>query len=138
MIADQENSVELLEIDPVLQRALGILQDQMALIDLIRKPTESSGLELVLKRHLLLAIRIDGNLTHERAHIHLDYHRTKHMASYAIDTGELLAGDSSYSSAVQPWIAKHRRNLMRVWKGIRGAGVDPKIVAQLRGSAFCS
>lgn len=58
------------------------------------------------------------------------------MASYAIDNGDLLAGDGGYNSVVQPWIAEHRVNLIRVWEGIRDTGIDPEIVAHLRGSAL--
>ena len=105
------------------------------MIDLLRKPT-GKGLELLLKKHLLLVLKMDGNRNHARAHLHVDYHRTKHLASYAINNGDLLAGDGVYSSVVQPWIAAHRNDLMRVWNGIRGEGADATVVAQLRASAF--
>jgi len=136
MTIEQQNSEEPLRLDPELQHALNELQDQMAILDMLREPSGDFGLELLLKKHLLLQLKMDGNRNHERAHLHLDYHRTKHMASYAIDNGQLLAGDGSYSSVVQPWIAQHRADLMRVWHGLRGTGANSAIVAQLRNSTL--
>lgn len=133
MTREQINSEEL---DSALQRSLSTLQDQMATLDMMREPGQGDGMELLLKKHLLLVLKMDGNRNHQRAHLHLDYHRRKHMASYAVDNGELLAGDGSYSSVVQPWIARHRLDLVRVWNSIRGGGADPVIVARLQGSAL--
>lgn len=135
MTEEQVNPEGAYEIDPALQDALGKLQEQMALIDLLRKPA-GKGMELLLKKHLLLALRMDGSRNHARAHLHVDYHRTKHLASYAIDNGDLLAGDGMYSSVVRPWIAAHRDDLMRVWSEIRGMGADMAVVAELRASAL--
>lgn len=58
------------------------------------------------------------------------------MASYAIDNGQLLAGNGTYDGVVQPWIAHNRINLIKVWNGIRGSGADPVIVAQLQASTI--
>ena len=136
MTKEQEGAGDLQRLDPTLQRALGDLQDQMAELDMMWEPSQGNGLELLLKKHKLLKIKMDGNRNHERPHLHLDYHRNKHMASYAIDNGDLLAGNGMYSSVVRPWIAKHHVKLTQVWDGIRGSGADPVIVAALRGSAL--
>ncbi|MGX8007816.1 DUF4160 domain-containing protein [Mesorhizobium sp. ORM8.1] len=123
-------------IDAALQGALSILQDRMAEQDLFRRPSRAGrhGLEILLKEHRLLKLRMDANRNHGRAHLHIDYHHSKHMASYAIDNGELLVGDGSYDHVVKPWIAEHQANLMQVWRDLRANGVDDAIVAELRGS----
>ena len=125
-------------IDAILQDGLVILQDRMAMVDMRSRPTLGRGdaLEVLLKEHRLLRLKMDGNLNHARAHLHIDYHRTRHLASYAIDNGELLAGDGTYNGVVQPWIEQHRAELMRVWKGIRTAEVDDAVVGQLKASAL--
>ena len=124
------------QIDPTLQDALSHLQDEMALIDMLRRPSRSDALELMLKKHEHLVLKMDGNLNHARAHLHIDYHREKHFASYAIDNGELLAGRDNYSRAVKPWIRDHKDALMRVWIGIRGSGADLVTVAELQASSI--
>jgi hypothetical protein len=124
------------ELSSELQRALHHLQDQMASLDLLWEPSHGNGLELLLKKHKLLALKMDGNRNHGRPHLHLDYHRKKHMASYAIDNGQLLAGDGTYDGVVQPWIAQNRINLIKVWNDIRGSGPDLVIVAQLQASTI--
>ena len=120
-----------------LEEALGSLQDSMALVDLFNKPRRGrdSDLELLLKEHRLLRIRMDGNQNHTRPHIHIDYHRQRHLASYAIDDGTLLAGDKKYNRVIQPWIEKNRELLTKVWEDIRSSGgPDDGIVVQLLGS----
>jgi hypothetical protein len=41
-----------------------------------------------------------------------------------------------YETVVQPWLAKNRADLMRVWKSIREQRVDEVVVARLQGSTI--
>ncbi len=129
---------EPMKFDVTIQNALSILQNNMATRDLFsnNSPNSGQGLELLLKKHLELKIRMDANLNHFRAHLHIDYGKNRHIASYAIDNGELLAGKATYNSEVQPWIAEHRPNLLLVWKDLRGKGADETIVAELSASSI--
>ncbi|QIA22028.1 DUF4160 domain-containing protein [Mesorhizobium sp. AA22] len=110
----------------------------MAMFDLSARPSSagSHGLELLLKDLRNLRFKMDGNRNHMRAHLHIDYHRHNHMASYAVDDGTLLAGSGRYNHLIEPWIANNRESVMRVWRDIRTTGVDDQIVAQLRESAL--
>ncbi|PTE06670.1 DUF4160 domain-containing protein [Mesorhizobium helmanticense] len=138
MAAKLDTDHERQWLDAALQGALSILQDRMAEQDMLRRPSRAGrrGMEILLKGHRLLKLRMDANRNHPRAHLHIDYHHSKHMASYAIDNSELLAGDGSYDRVVKPWIAEHQANLMQVWRGLRANGVDDAIVAELRGSTL--
>ena len=129
---------EPMRFDATIQNVLNILQDNMATRDLFSKSSHNGGqgLELLLKKHLLLRIRMDANLNHFRAHLHLDYNGENHIASYAIDNGELLAGKNTYNREVQPWIDEHRPALMLVWNDLRGKGADDTILAELRDSSI--
>ncbi|MER9801897.1 hypothetical protein NKJ36_33485 [Mesorhizobium sp. M0142] len=94
MSAELDTDHEPQRIDAALQEALSILQDRMAMQDLLRRPSRGGlhGLELLLKEHRLLKLKMDANRNHARAHLHIDYHHSKHFASYAIDNGERLVG----------------------------------------------
>lgn len=124
-------------IDPTIQSALSNLQDHMAMLDLLLNSSgNGQGMELILKQQKLIKLRMDANLNHFRAHLHIDYHRTRRIASYAINDGALLAGDGSYNKVVRPWITKHKDKLMIIWEDLRGKGVDDAIVAELYNTSL--
>lgn len=96
--------------------------------------TRDRGAPLMLKRLLAMRIRIDGDKTHGRPHVHIDYGSNFHKASYAIDNGERLAGglDRKYDKAARKWIKKNRKQLLKAWKAITGGRDATKLVARLR------
>ena len=51
------------------------------------------GRRYILARRDPLRIRMYKETQHARPHIHIDYGKEPHIASYALDTGERLAGD---------------------------------------------
>lgn len=124
------------QVEKRFHRAMSELQNEMAMHDLLgaSRGSRTLGAELLLIKQKKLALRMDGNKNHPRAHIHIDYHRDHHLASYAIDTGERLAGAGTYDRVVTPWIGRHRADLMIVWNGIRGSGPDSVTVALLNQS----
>ena len=122
----------------LLETELAQLQDDMATVDLLTRRSPPGVIELLVKRFQQIRIRIDGDKNHARPHLHIDYGREYHAASYAIDTGERLAGmlDTKYNNAVQEWIAKSRPVLIQAWALTQaGQNADP-IVRELRGSEF--
>lgn len=81
------------------------------------------------KKKIKVTMQPDPN--HKRAHVHVD----KHDASFAIDTGELLAGqcDNKTCSVVGDWINKHRQALLELWD-IAKNGADYKpMVEKIQG-----
>lgn len=57
-------------------------------------------------------MQADNN--HERPHVHIN----NHGASFAIDTGELLAGDCDFRTRnlIENWIKRHRSDLLQLWQ----------------------
>jgi hypothetical protein len=53
--------------------------------------TRNRGEPLLIKELLNMRLRIDGSKTHGRPHIHIDYGKNRHAASYAIDDGARLS-----------------------------------------------
>jgi Domain of unknown function (DUF4160) len=73
------------------------------------------------------------------SHIHIDYGNQFRVASYAIDTGERLAGnlDRKYDKQVKAWITSYRDPLFEAWTTMQ-AGHKPEdtILAELKSSTF--
>lgn len=122
-----------------LNEALACLQDELATIDFdtrVRPPDDV--LELLIKQHQNIRLRMDGNKNHKRPHIHIDYGRHYHVASYAIDDGERLAGDldRKYHRCVRTWISTHQALLLEAWRSTQAGQQPDEIIAALKGSPF--
>jgi hypothetical protein len=91
----------------------------------------------LVKTLLSIRIRIDGCRTHRRPHVHVDYVDNHHAASFAIDTGERLAGglNRKYDRAVREWVGRNRTLLMEAWRQVRNSENTDEIVAALRKAA---
>ena len=74
----------------------------------------------LLVRRDPLRIRMYKEIQHARPHIHIDYGKKRHIASYALDTGERLAGnlDIRYDKAISTWIAQSHERLFNIWAAI--------------------
>jgi hypothetical protein len=122
-------------------QSLGQLQDELATVDLQSRPTRQARpgmIEYLVKRHRAIRLRMDGNKNHGRPHIHVDYGPDFHTASYAIDTGERLAGSlrGVYDKAVRSWIAQHREDLEEVWAEVMSGKRPDDLIAALQASPF--
>src|SRR5258708_1446659 len=100
-----------------LEEATKKLQYDLGLIDLLSQPSRSGSegyIKLMLVKLAPLKIKMypeDG--PHKEPHIHVDYGKKSHQASYAIRTGRRLAGnlDRKYERKIQEWIGGHREAL---------------------------
>lgn len=111
-----------------LKAELEELQNGLATIDLLTRPSRGGdAFEYLVLKLEAIAIRMDGNKNHKRPHLHVDYRKERHVASYAIDTGERLVGslDRKYDREVAEWIEKHRDKLLELWN-VTQTGADPK------------
>ena len=81
-----------------------------------------------------IKIGIDGNKNHKRPHVHIDYGKKFHAASYAIDTGERIVGDSKYDNEVYEWIGKNRPKLLQAWELVQSGKDATPIACELRES----
>jgi hypothetical protein len=98
--------------------------------------TKGTGLHpLMLCRLKNIKIRMDGNRNHRRPHIHIDYKEEYHSASYAIDTGERLAGnlETQYDRSVRGWIAECRPKLIELWYVMQAGRRPETILCELNG-----
>lgn len=121
-----------------LKEAAKRLQYDLGLIDLLSRPSGSGRggyVELLVLRLAPLKIKIyreDG--PHKEPHVHIDYGKRSHQASYAIRTGQCLAGnlDRKYEKQIQEWIEAHRDGLVEIWTTIKN-GNDPEYLIAALG-----
>jgi Domain of unknown function (DUF4160) len=83
-----------------------------------------------------IRIRMDGSKNHKRPHVHVDYGKEYHTASYAIDNGERIAGEleGKYDGEVSIWIAKCRPQLLRAWKLTQAGQNADVVICELRAA----
>ena len=83
-----------------------------------------------------IRIRMDGSKNHRRPHVHVDYGKEYHTASYAIDNGERIAGEleRKYDGEVCIWIAKCRPQLLRAWKLTQAGQNADEVICELRAA----
>lgn len=121
-----------------LERELAFLQSTLAMVDLSTHRSPPGRVEYLLKRNQPIALRMDGDKNHNRPHIHVDYGPDYHVASYAIDNGDRLAGtlDRKYDRSVREWIEDNRSLLLEAWAKTQAGKKPDEIICALMGSEF--
>jgi hypothetical protein len=118
-------------------KELAELQDSLATTDFHAACSTASRskdlLYVIVKVLQTIKIKIDGNKNHKRPHVHIDYGRCFHAASYAIDTGKRISGKSKYDHEVCVWIDKNRLKLLQAWELVHAGNDATPIVCELRG-----
>lgn len=134
--SDPDAGERLLHAAGKLQYDLA-MRDKLASMFTARPSSRAFMPELLVLELSDLKLRMDGNLNHYRAHLHVDYRKQRHVATYAIDTGKRLIGDRTpYDDDISAWIGKHRADLQKVWDDMRGSGYSELTVAQLHASGL--
>lgn len=117
--------------DIVLEEELQQLQIQMAWVDFHPDESDSSSdtTRLLLFKKDALKIKMYQETGHALPHIHIDYGRESHTASYSLDGPTRLAGTLSrkYERVVVDWITEHKAKLIELWETVR-AGKDATLL----------
>lgn len=124
-----------------LESEVGELQRDLAAVDLlIRRPGrrgKDDYLELLVARRDRLKVKMYQETGHKLPHVHIDYGREHHVASYSIDPARRLAGtlDGGYDSTVLEWITSRRPRLLEVWHAMQSGYEVSRLVADLEDDA---
>lgn len=111
------------------------LQHVLAYADIYIYHEDHPGRYYLLARLGPIRIRMYKETQHARPHLHIDYGNERHIASYALDTGERLAGnlDRRYDKAISAWIAQSQEQLFKIWSAIQ-SGKPETVIAELKGA----
>jgi hypothetical protein len=91
---------------------------------------------IMVKQLRNIRFKIDGDKNHSRPHVHVDYGKNHHAASFAIDNGERLAGglNRKYDRPARDWIKRNKAKLLEAWSLVMESGNTDEIVGELRGA----
>ncbi|SRR6266496_229918 len=85
-----------------------------------------------------IKIKIYQEMGHKMPHIHIDYGRQTHVASFSIETGErIIKGtlDPKYNTEIKGWLCKHKAKLLTVWRDMQVGGDPKSLISELLGDA---
>ena len=102
-----------------MNKELEDLQEKFAFVELMTKGGQEGLLEVLLKKIEPLEFRMEPDS--HAPHIHINYGKEKHKASYRINDGVRLAGDldNKYDKTVKDWIAKNLTTLQGIWTAMK-------------------
>lgn len=116
------------------------LQRQLAQVDLLTNTTRrrnKDDLEFLLLKRGKLKFKMYQEPGHHLPHIHIDYGREAHIASYAIDPAARLVGtlDKKYDRTVTEWISTKKEKLLNIWLAVQAGSDVSDLVVELAGDA---
>lgn len=116
-------------------RELERLQNDLGLADLMSQPSHPGIVRYLVVELKPIKIRMDANKNHKRPHVHIDYGKEYHSATYAIDTGVRLACelDLKYDRMIKEWIENNRESLIKAWDETQSGKYPERIISELRG-----
>ena len=104
------------------------LQSGLARIDLLSRPSRPTGgfIEFLIAKRDNLKFKIYQEPGHNLPHIHIDYGKNPHAASYGIDPPVRLAGRlaKEQDRYVLTWLTENKTALLDLWDTLQ-AGNDP-------------
>lgn len=118
-----------------LEGILTELQSNLAFVDLTSCPNSSgnSG-EFLVEKLLDLKIKMYQEKGHARPHVHVDYGKDRHAASYSIPEGVRLAGSLSrkYDNLIGYWIQNHHQQLSQLWELTQKGEPNESVISLIR------
>lgn len=123
-----------------LASELEALQNQLAQVDLITSPSGSSragDISFLLLKRGNLKFKMYQEPGHSLPHIHIDYGRQNHVASYCIDPPGRLIGNlnKKYDRSILEWISSRKGKLLETWAFVQAGGDPASLAVELAGDA---
>lgn len=120
-----------------LQQQLSVEDARAALME-PRRPSSRDNMELFLFKVKQMKFKMYQEKTHSLPHIHIDYGKDNHSASYAIATGERLEGNlpKKYDTIILDWVIRNQNKLLLIWDALQKGNSDEyeKLIKELPGS----
>lgn len=115
------------------------LQNDLGLVDLLTRPSRSNhgSMELLVIKLDRLKIKIYQERGHSLPHVHIDYGKQLHVASFSIDPPARIEGNlnNKYDRSVQEWLTENKEVLVALWVALQAGESPDALVAELRGDA---
>jgi hypothetical protein len=77
---------------------------------------------------------MDRNENHARPHFHIDYGKSFHSATYAVDSGKRLVGSlpRKYDRRISAWTERNKEKLIELWNRMRNDTDYGDVLVELR------
>ncbi len=116
------------------------LQRQLATVDLLSRPsrpTRPGWTKFLVLKLGDLKVKMYQEAGHALPHVHVDYGKRNHVASYSIDPTERLAGnlDMKYERTLTEWIHSRRTQLLDVWRAAQLGEETRELIVALAGDS---
>lgn len=117
-----------------MEEELKELQYSLAIID---EMTPSDGIytDALLLKFKNIKIKIYQEKNHKLPHIHIDYNKEYHIASYDIKNCIKIEGnvDNHYDKRIIKWIDKYKKILLKVWDDMQEGKDIKEYIKELSG-----
>ena len=122
------------------QETAEILQRRLAEVDILTEPrrhSRSGFVELLLLKLKNVKIKMYQEKGHAMPHIHIDYGRQHHVASFSVTHSCRIEGSlhPKYDRSIVAWIIENNEILLRLWNEAQAGGDADCLIAQLSGQA---
>jgi hypothetical protein len=121
-----------MEIETLLKK----LQSDLSIIDFLTNNRQRNDcIELLVTKLQNIKIKIYQEKGHSTPHIHIDYGKEHHAASYSINDGRRLVGNLSrkYDHGIKNWISNSHESLLVLWETVQKGEQTNEIVAEIQG-----
>ncbi|OHY99665.1 hypothetical protein BC443_08285 [Salinicola sp. MIT1003] len=82
-----------------------------------------------------MKIKIYQEKRHPLPHIHIDYGKQQHAASYSIESGERIEGSlpKKYDRDVSDWLVRNREKILMIWTSLQAGMPHEPLIIKLAG-----
>ena len=101
-----------------------------------KRPHSKNGfMELLLIKRKNIKFKIYQEKGHQLPHIHIDYGKQNHVASYDVASSERLEGNlpKKYDRDVLSWLERNRGKVLKIWSVLQAGESHNNLVAELTG-----
>ncbi len=118
------------------QEIVNILQRRLAEVDLLTEPRKASrhgSLELLLLKLKNIKLKIYQEIGHAMPHIHIDYGKQNHAASFSIKNPSRIEGslNKKYDKQIISWINQNKETLLGIWNEMQIGSNAEYLIAHL-------
>jgi hypothetical protein len=122
------------------EKLLESLQRSLAQIDLINEPRRRAPAgftEFLVLKLKNIKIKMYQEKGHSMPHIHIDYGKENHVASFSIEPPRRINGslNSKYDREIISWVTANKEALLKIWSEAQAGGNPSNLIAQLKGNA---
>lgn len=117
------------------------LQRDLANIDLVmnainKRSNNKDFIELLLVKFENIKVKMYKEIKHNNPHIHIDYGKEAHKASYSIETGLRIIGNlnKKYDKTIQEFIINNKNSLLNIWENVQNGQNVECLIANIKGN----